>query len=189
MVDDNLLVEGLILGDRDAEVEFYNTYSKVIKNNIIYKYGHIEYIDDDVSDIMIKVLLNIENYDSTISNLNTWIGSITKNHMIDKWRTSSPKKIYDLNYGEDSPDYEDNQLSFAYTTTNTNEYDTINALNHISKQVSVSDYNLLTMKYLWGYKYDEIADEVGTTSNTVSNRVNYIKTKLKNSNLELCYDD
>jgi DNA-directed RNA polymerase specialized sigma24 family protein len=35
------------------------------------------------------------------------------------------------------------------------------------------------MKYVQGYNYCEIGKEFNTTSSTISNKVNYIKTKLK----------
>jgi DNA-directed RNA polymerase specialized sigma24 family protein len=35
------------------------------------------------------------------------------------------------------------------------------------------------MKYVQGYDYCEIGQEFNISSNTASNRVNYIKTKLK----------
>jgi DNA-directed RNA polymerase specialized sigma24 family protein len=35
------------------------------------------------------------------------------------------------------------------------------------------------MKYVQGYDYNEIGKEFNLTSSTISNKVNYIKTKLK----------
>ena len=38
------------------------------------------------------------------------------------------------------------------------------------------------MKYIGGYSHCEIGKEFNLTSSTVSNRINYIKTKLKKKN-------
>jgi DNA-directed RNA polymerase specialized sigma24 family protein len=44
------------------------------------------------------------------------------------------------------------------------------------------------MKYLQGYDYNEIGKEFNVSSSTVSNKVNYIKTKLKKQNADLIED-
>jgi RNA polymerase sigma factor (sigma-70 family) len=71
---------------------------------------------------------------------------------------------------------------------NITAFENCSSLNHISNQLSPSDYTLLDMKYVQGYDYCEIGKEFNLTSNTVSNRVNYLKTKLKKNNLDLIYE-
>jgi DNA-directed RNA polymerase specialized sigma24 family protein len=46
-------------------------------------------------------------------------------------------------------------------------------------QFTLTDCAFLNMKYSLGYNYDEIGTEFNISSNTVSNRVNYLKTKAK----------
>jgi RNA polymerase sigma factor (sigma-70 family) len=74
------------------------------------------------------------------------------------------------------------------TTSNTAEFENCNAVSYISSQISPADFSLLNMKYVQGYNYCEIGQEFQLTSSTVSNRINYIKTKLKKNNAEI-YDD
>ena len=45
--------------------------------------------------------------------------------------------------------------------------------------MSLPDFTLLDMKYNQGFTYDEIGQEFNLTSNTISNRVNYIKGKVR----------
>jgi DNA-directed RNA polymerase specialized sigma24 family protein len=52
-------------------------------------------------------------------------------------------------------------------------------VSFISTQISPNDFALLDMKYVQGYDYKEIGSEFQLTSSTVSNKINYIKTKLK----------
>lgn len=71
------------------------------------------------------------------------------------------------------------------TACNNAEFENCNSINYISQQISIQDFTLLNMKYVQGYGYCEIGKEFNLTSNTVSNRVNYIKTKIKNNLKEI----
>jgi RNA polymerase sigma factor (sigma-70 family) len=71
------------------------------------------------------------------------------------------------------------------TSCNTADFENCNTITYISSQVSPSDFHLLNMKYMQGYSHCEIGQEFQLTSSTVSNRINYIKTKLKKNNSEI----
>ena len=73
----------------------------------------------------------------------------------------------------------------SFTVSNTVEFENCDAINYISSQISPTDYGLLSMKYVQGYSHCEIGKEFNLTSSTVSNRINYIKTKLKKQNVDI----
>ncbi|MFW6243176.1 MAG: sigma-70 family RNA polymerase sigma factor, partial [bacterium] len=120
----------------------------------------------------------------------SWVYTITKNYIIDKWRCSSNtfelsgNLSISLENNDIVDDYYSNNMLYnnnVYTTsTSTFDFETNSTVNFISKQLTPKDYTMLDMKYVQGYNYDEIGKEFNVTSTTVSNRVNYIKTKLKN---------
>jgi len=68
------------------------------------------------------------------------------------------------------------------------EFENCSSINYISDQITPQDFTLLDMKYVQGYDYNEIGAEFDVTSSTISNRVNYIKTKLKKNNPEIIYE-
>ena len=160
--------------------------------------------DDDVSEILIKVFLNLSKYDASKSKFSTWVISIAKNHMIDKWRvntitltgnntsiTSSFDSVSNTTYCvNESIQFNDNDLNSTSFTSNSDghDFEYCSSINLISDQISLQDYTLLNMKYIEGYNYDEIGNEFNLTSTTVSNRVNYIKNKLRKNNINLYYD-
>ena len=167
-------------GNQVAQRIIYDKYKKVIYNFIKSKYKHYPDIDDDISEIIIKVFLNLKNYDESKSEFKTWVITISKNYMIDKWRCSN-----ELLQSTTLSSENNEQIVYNnYTTTNT-EFENNNSINFISSQLSSSEYILLDMKYLQGYNYNEIGQEFNLTSNTVSNKVNYIKTKIKKNYSEL----
>lgn len=189
-------------GNQVAQKTIYEKYKKIVKDYIRYKYSFYYDIDDDVSEIMIKVFLNLDQFDATKSKFRSWVMVITKNYLIDKWRgnaitltsfgsqcvTTIPAHNWDTNWSDSGVlttssncDWSPNSITLnsSISTCNTGDYDNCSSVNFISSQISASDYALLDMKYVQGYNYCEIGKEFNTTSHTISNKVNYIKTKLK----------
>jgi RNA polymerase sigma factor (sigma-70 family) len=141
---------------------------------------------------MIKVFLNLINYDDKKSKFSSWVFTITKNHMIDKWRNNnlSMNCNYSIEISNDNhyiSNLSENINLFTTTNTADIDFENSNSMTYISDQLSPEDYTLLNMKYILGYNYDEIGCEFNVTSSTISNRVNYIKTKLKKNNSEIIY--
>lgn len=194
-------------GNPRAQEVLYEKYKKNVKNFLKNKYSAHYDLDDDVSEIMIKVFMNLEKYDSTKSKFRSWVFSIAKNYMVDKWRNSNNtitsttgitcSASTDVNY-ESSGSYFITSSNTGAITTNTTfttsncsadfDFENCSSINYISRQLSPQDYTLLEMKYIQGYNYNEIGNEFNLTSSTVSNRVNYIKTKLKKNNPEIIYE-
>ena len=141
---------------------------------------------------------NIDQYDNKRAKFNTWVAKIANNYMIDRARKNENNPI------QASLNSIDGSLSF-YTTTcdlnldsnitasSTSSYDmprsfaappdqqmeNKEALDFISNKIGLEDFHLLNMKYSEGYDYNEMEKEMKVSSNTISNRVNYVKSKLK----------
>lgn len=125
--------------------------------------------------------------------------------MIDKWRSGSiiltgnntcsySLTTADADVGVSSYITSSNTILIGvdntFTTSNCGadyDFENCSSINHISTQLSPQDYTLLDMKYVQGYDYNEIGSEFNVTSSTISNRVNYIKTKLKKDNPQIIY--
>ena len=78
MINDKELIDGLINKNKECEDFFYAKYSDIIKKTIEFNFNDVKYVEDDVSDVILKILSNIGKYDHTKSNLNTWVSSITR---------------------------------------------------------------------------------------------------------------
>jgi len=187
-------------GNQGAQETLYNRYRKIVKDYIRSKYSIYYDIDDDVSEIMIKIFLGLDSYDETKSKFKTWVINISKYHMIDKWRSTTitlsslnnsaitldgcNNHFYTtcsadaINWSCDASNCETFTTSGSITVGNT-DFENCSSIGYITTQLSPSDYTLLDMKYVQGYDYNEIGKEFNLTSSTISNKVNYIKTKLK----------
>lgn len=160
------LINKVLCGERKAEIFFYEKYKQIVRDYIKHKYPSNYDVEDDVSDIMIKVFLKLKTFDKSKTQLKTWIINITKNHMIDKWRMNKVILVsgYDLVV-------EDGSFSTHYETTN--------MLNHLSMNIDPNDYVLLNMKYYDGYKICEIGNEFNISTSQMLNKISRIKKNIK----------
>ena len=192
-----------MIGDSKAQEIIYDRYGKSVKNFLKNKYSQYYDLDDDVSEIMIKVFTKLQTFDETKSKFSSWVFSIAKNHVIDKWRCSgcsTTLQVDNFDYtitssisgSGDNGYLTSNNTELQVNPTNmtccNTDFENCSSINYISSQLSPQDFTLLDMKYIQGYDYNEIGNEFNLTSSTVSNRVNYIKTKLKKNNPEIIYD-
>ena len=195
-------------GNPQAQEILYEKYKKSVKNFLKSRYSIYYDLDDDVSEIMIKVFMKLDTFDRNKSKFRSWVFSIAKNHMIDKWRSNTitltgNNTTCSFTVSTDVTDVLTNgyitssntsmvaDCGSTFTTSNCCaglEFENCNSINHISDQLSPQDFTLLDMKYVQGYSYNEIGNEFNVTSSTISNKVNYIKTKLKKNNLEIIYE-
>lgn len=183
-VNDDILIDEILKENKTAQNELYSRYDKIIRNLLKCKYPKLNNdIDDYVSEILIKVFLNIKSYDPTKSKFKTWVFNIVKNHMIDAWRCNSllPDSLnldeYEHNYTSSTLNINDYNNSINISTTN--DFENNDDIKYISTQISPLDFSLLKMKYYDGYNSNEIGNKFNLTSTTVNNRINYLKIKLK----------
>ena len=202
--EDTKIIQNILKGNSQAQEMLYEKYCKLVKDFLNNKYPTYYDLDDDVSEIMIKVFTGLEKYDINKSKFMSWVFSIAKNHMIDKWRGKTITLTGSNTHCTYSTTMADIGSSFinssntgtinvnnSYITNCTSadyDFENCSSINYILGQLTPQDYTLLDMKYVQGYNYTEIGSEFNVTSTTISNRVNYIKTKLKKNNPEIIYE-
>ena len=200
------LIQSILNGSPQAQEILYEKYKKSVRNFLKNKYSIYYDLDDDVSEIMIKVFMKLNTFDSSKSKFRSWVFSIAKNHMVDKWRnntislTGGSNSNCVFSYSTTGAEIDgDNTFPNTISTTTldiggtftTNccsadfDFENCSSINFITNPITPQDYTLLDMKYVQGYDYKEIGSEFNVSSNTISNRVNYIKTKLKKNNPEM----
>lgn len=182
-----VLIQNILDGNQTAQEILYKRYRRIIKDFILSKHKTYYDIDDDVSEILIKIFMNIDDFSNQKSKFKSWVLTITKNYLIDKWRCKSshnsiilPPNSKDNLTVQDF--YHESYFNAVQSNTgieNLNLFEDSNAVEFISKQISINDYTMLNMKYVQGYDYNEIGREFQLTSSTVSNKINYIKVKIK----------
>jgi RNA polymerase sigma factor (sigma-70 family) len=181
--DTNLLIQCVLSGNTKAQEEFFNKYKKVVENYLKQNKFKVPSgdFDDYTSEILIKVFYNLDKYDREKSGFKTWLMTVAKNYMIDQYRSNISTHCCNIATSNNcycASNSSGMDLSVSYNT----DFESSSSVAYLSSQLSPEDYTLLSMKYVQGYDYNEIGSEFNLTSTTVSNRVNYIKTKLKKNN-------
>ena len=192
--DDMTLIQNILNGNHQAEEIFFKKYQKIIKDYIRSKFPALKNpddLDDCVQMILIKVFESLKTIDTEKGSVKTWILVIAKHFMIDTLRKDSTTftsafnncGISISNSGTQNLMFNGETTAWAtdcsFTACNNTEFENCNTISYLSSQLSPVDFSLLNMKYVQGYNYCEIGKEFNLTSSTVSNRINYIKTKLK----------
>ncbi|NJO59679.1 MAG: sigma-70 family RNA polymerase sigma factor [Richelia sp. RM2_1_2] len=191
-LNDLELVNGVKAGNKKSEEILYNKYKQKLTRYLRYRRYNIFDLEDCVSEILIKIFEKISTYDNSKSSFSTWVGVITNNHIINKGKQKiNTLTILSYNSVDNTPPIvltTDclNDMNFTVTNSTSNELtmETAGALNVtnsynmavLSTTLKTQDFDMLKMKYVEGYTYNEIGAHYCMTSNTVSNRVNYIKT-------------
>lgn len=150
---------------------FYNTNIDKIYRFVFFRVGqNKELAEDLVSEIFIKALKNFASYDENISH-SAWIFTIAKNHLANHWRDNAKKGevliAETVTVDEENGEIvgEEQWLSVAIfkqkeTQAKSEIYDMLAKLNP-------SDQELVTLHYLSGYSYSEIAGLKGKSETAV----------------------
>lgn len=172
--NDYEIVESILKGDSESEKFLYNKYRKELLSYIKKNKKNSIDCEDIVSDILVKVFLNLRTFNKEKSNFKSWVFTITRNHIKDLWKKSTPSLVYCDEY-----------FDLNQNTTNTVDNwelefheDSVNFFCSENK-ISKNDYFLLELKYVYGYSYEDMGYYFNEPTTTLSNRVNYIKNKIK----------
>ena len=89
-----VLIKACQGGDSEAFGQLYDKYFKKIYRFVYYKISQKETTEDLVSDIFFKALDNIKKFKSEKATFSAWLYRISRNTVIDYYRTN--KQIFDL---------------------------------------------------------------------------------------------
>lgn len=130
----------------------YDKYVKQLYNFIYYKTFHKETAEDILSQVFLKALNKINNYDPKIGSFSSWIYKIARNQIIDHYRT----KKTNINI-EDVWNIEDDS-NISLDTENKIKLEKIK--KYLSKY-SVEQREIIMLKIWEGLSYKEISEVVG----------------------------
>jgi RNA polymerase sigma-70 factor (ECF subfamily) len=161
-------------------------YNKVL-NWIKYKIRNNDIAEELASDIFMKVHSNLINFDPNKSALNTWIMNITKNVIIDHWRTN---KSYLTSSISEIVDDDGNELiPNTYTDNSSPESEIINSElgNSIDNAIASLPQTYMTIAHMFLVKqnsHEEISNaldvSIGTVKGTIHRAKELLRIRLSN---------
>lgn len=156
--------------DKRAFEQFYQANIDRIYRYVFFRVGRNETVTEDlVSEIFMKALRNFHKYDEKISK-SAWIYRIAHNHLANYFRDKKPQvDIDDVSYslkGEDGREVlEQTQERMM--------------LEEGLDQLSADDRQLVTMKYLLGYSYKDMAVSLEKTTDALKVATHRAMKKLR----------
>jgi len=159
---------------------FYDCHFDRVYRFVFFRVGNNEEVAQDVtSEIFMKALGAFANYDPKRSQT-AWIMTIARNHVINHWRDRKEtvdidKLVFSLE-GDDGRTVEETR-------------DDIRTLQVALESLPPKDKRLIELKYILGYKYGEIAEELGKSTGAVRIETHRAMKKLKQDMQSLYEED
>jgi len=178
-IEDNELIEKIIKDkDQKASNKLYNWYYKEVKNYIKKKFSKLssDDVEDLSSDAISKSFINLSTFDSKKSTFKTWIYTIAENLVID-FNRKLENRVDKVHYHY----LEDVDKRNFDIPSNENQEESFSAKQVLTYGISNIDdqtHTMMKMKYVEGYSHNEIGEVYSLTSSTVSNKINYAKSKI-----------
>ncbi len=141
--------------DKRAFEQFYKANIDRIYRYVFFRVGHNNEVAQDlVSEIFMKALRHFHTYDEKISK-SAWIYRIAHNHLANYFRDKKPQvDVDDVKY---SLVGEDGRETIIQKEETLQLYEALDDLEP-------DDRNLVTLKYIQGYSYKEMAQILGKTA-------------------------
>lgn len=136
------------------------SYLEFLPKITSYVRSHVNNYDDSndiISDVVVKIETNINNFDSSKASLSTWIYTITRNTVCDYYRRESSKA------GKQSLDkvqIEDGKDIFVE--------ENLESLSKAFNALSSRERDIIILTYYYGYQSDEIAQKMNITSTNIN---------------------
>lgn len=156
--------------DKRAFEQFYKTNVDRIYRYVFFRVGrNVPVAEDLVSEVFMKALKNFHKFDPKISQ-SAWIYRIAHNHLANYFRDQ--KRNVDLEDVSFTLVGEDGRKTFEAREDEMKLYKALDSL-------TPEDRRLVTMKYLEGYAYKDMAKIVEKKSDAVKVATHRAMKKLK----------
>lgn len=155
--------------DRDEGFEeLYNLYYETLLSYCLGKLRHLDLAENAVADVFIKVL-RFENIEE-IKNPDGWIFTLVKNHCLSYWNKQNRRTQILAEVLSPSLNLISQQIEL--------QIDVVAIEDLIKERLDKKDF-LIWQFHLDGFANDEIAEKVGLSSKTISNRKTIIRDNIR----------
>lgn len=153
---------------------FYTKNRNVLVWHLMKMSKNLTEAEDIADDAMAKALEQLDTYDSTKSQFNTWLFTIAKRLMFYKLKQNGKYESVDKQHGEEEgsiADFlvaDDPTEAFAYEVRLSKQTSTVaTALYTLPSRYA----SVMVMRLVDGLSYQEITDYLGENLNTVKSRI------------------
>lgn len=175
MNEEQILIEKAQLGDKAALSQLLQTHNLFLKKYVLKITCNIDITDDLVQETMIKAIISIQSYHPK-TKFSSWLLTIATRIYIDQVR----RRKRELNYLQ-FEQMRHRQLNWQLVLENKERAaDAIDRLSRLADDVRV----MIVLKYLYDYRYSEIAKLLHIPEGTVKSKIFYGLQKLREERME-----
>lgn len=139
----------MLTGRNDPSAEaLYQEFEPKVRAYVRSKIQDPHKVEDIVSDVFLKVVQKLDSFDPAKASLSTWIYTITRNTVIDFFRTSHAMVEFE--------DYMGGEESDPYLTD-----DALDDLADALLTLKEKERDLIVMHYYMGYTLKAVAEKMG----------------------------
>jgi RNA polymerase sigma-70 factor (ECF subfamily) len=164
--NDNLLEVNSIFYDK------YNSQIRAIVTRILNNANQTRDIDDCVNNIYLELIEKLKQYNETRGSIAAFVAIVARSTALNYCK-SNMRKNGEL-IGDDKIDF----ISEPIEIENKVEFEML--VKSIKEKLNKEERILFTMRYIYYYSPDEIANAFQIKRNTVDKRVSRLKNKVKN---------
>ena len=167
------IVKDCLRGERKAQRELYNLYSRAMYNTCLRMLGTVENAEDVLQNAFIDVYTNLENFRFE-SSVGTWIKRIVVNNCINFMNKKRP------NFTELTDNIPDMYSDVNYSN---DQHESKWSVEHIKNAVQSlpEGYRVVFSLYAFeGYDHEEIADILKISESTSKSQYSRAKSKIRN---------
>ncbi len=175
MNEEQMLIEKAQLGDKTALSQLLQMHLLFIKKYVLKITCNLDTTDDLVQETMIKAILSIKSYQPK-TKFSSWLITIATRTYIDQLR----KRKRELNY-LDIEQMRYRHLNWQFVSEN--EERAAEAMDRLSK-LADDVRMMIVLKYLYDYRYSEIAVLLHIPEGTVKSKIFYGLQKLREEHKE-----
>lgn len=151
--------------------------------NFLYRYlGHNENVEEAFQEVFVRVINSADSY-TPKAKFSTWVYTIARNFCIDLSRKGRIRNISSLEDQKGDPEGRNWEEKLAKEETGPDGlvgYKDLTAKLEIALQrINPDQREVFLMREKMGLPFDEIAEVVGTSINTVKSRMRYAVSALQ----------
>lgn len=147
--------------------ELYEQYRPKVFSYFYYKLNNFHEAEDLTEDVFLKIFKKLDSFDDSKSSISTWIFNVSKNTLIDYYRTK-----------KDGLELLDN---YDYVDENNNDVDPLmlNDLANALDKLPDIQKNIIVLRYYENYSLKEIAEKLSISYGVCKLRHNEALNNLK----------
>lgn len=174
-----VLIEKAKNGDVESFEQLTSAYQKRAFNIAYRMLGNLEDANDVTQEALLKVYKSLHNFRGN-SSFSTWLYSIVNNVCIDFIRKNKKVKLLSIDKQQEGESYQREIPDEINTPECLFEKKEVKRMVHDAiNQLSYEQRNIIILRDIQGFSYQEIAEMLHISIGTVKSRINRARSNLK----------